>query len=228
MKLDRPYAEEGQAEPILAGGIPFRRRGLQRDEWHPTPRASARGYSLSFGFGSILKIDDLDSDAEHHLGVLVYLGSSASPRLRAVVVPGREDDALFVSRRMVTRAESYMHALIEATSGSFYSATIDRHPGDFRIFSFEDELNRFWKPTSEPKGEESLEVVAEGQPAQEMVRNPAKSSTAHAALRQWVAISNTLKLMALILWSSIRHPLTESVIDFDNVRVSDNPIRDKG
>lgn len=34
-----------------------------------------------------------------------------------------------------------------------------------------------------------------------------------------VAIIKTLKLMVLIIWDSLRHPLTESVIDYTKARV---------
>lgn len=34
-----------------------------------------------------------------------------------------------------------------------------------------------------------------------------------------IAVRNTLKIMALVLYHTIRHPLSESVIDYDNATV---------
>lgn len=36
-----------------------------------------------------------------------------------------------------------------------------------------------------------------------------------------------LKLMGLIAWSSVRHPLTESVIDYERAEVVPKPVRNE-
>jgi hypothetical protein len=228
MRLVSPYAEADQAEPILASAILSKRRLFRWNDSSPTPRSSARRYSSGFGVGSILKIEDLDPAVGHYLGVLVYLGTATSFRLGDAIKPGDGKTALFLGRPMLAQEELYLDESTEIPPASFYSAiVVDRHPSNIWIDPFKGRPTRFSRSTPERKGEGFLEVVpAEKRPAHEMLNDTAKSPTAHVGLTYWVAISNTLKLMALILWSSIRHPLTESVIDFDNVRVIDNPVRD--
>src|SRR5216684_100735 len=227
MKTADSYLEESSSEAILVREA----LSMMEDNDYPDndlgPAPVAREYIHGgLGIGSVIRLDDLQPTQHERLATLVHVGSAivvnATPGLVA-----READ--WRKAYLVDWPAGAKHRLVQrhAVWPGVPLMTGDIVGPASRVFQWNvpskvEATYVAWFAEKKPGVNTQKDQLVK----YEELTHPEESGLLYqrSFLTPLVAIRNTLKLMALILWNSVCHPLTESVVDYERVTVYAKPI----
>jgi hypothetical protein len=229
MRAERRYLEDYPTEPMLAEQI---LSAMDDTEFPDVPRKLepvVREYQMHLGTGQVIKLDDLETGQHLRLTNLVRVGS-ATVTTHALYGPVARGPELEKDLLADWPAAEEKHGQLQRHSAELFVTYLARDLIGPRSVSFQwyaplkiKATNVVWFFPEKQKEEES-ETQINLLSTFEAQTDSTRSVWNRYVLRHLVAIRNTLKLMALILWNSLRHPLSEGVIDFDRVTVYDKSV----